>query len=218
MPINAKGATVSLKNGTGSFTVTPPRWGEYMVRVSDENSKAAASVRLYAYSMDRAGSGRGSGLMDRVTLELDKKNYKAGDTAKLTLRAPFKGKVLLTAQTYKQLWAKVVDLTETEKTIPVPVTPDMGPNAYLTVWLLRPVTENETGGEAWSAHRAIGVTSLALDPAPLGLKVSLEAPERAVPGKTVDISVDLKDPDGNPVSGEVALALVDEGILSLTGH
>lgn len=218
VPINAKGATVSLKNGTGSFTVTPPRWGEYMVRVSDENSKAAASVRLYAYSMDRAGSGRGSGLMDRVTLELDKKNYKAGDTAKLTLRAPFKGKVLLTAQTYKQLWAKVFDLTETEKTIPVPVTPDMGPNAYLTVWLLRPVTENETGGEAWSAHRAIGVTSLALDPAPLGLKVSLEAPERAVPGKTVDISVDLKDPDGNPVSGEVALALVDEGILSLTGH
>lgn len=216
IPVGMKDATVSLKNGTGTFTVTPPRWGEYLVRVSDENSTAATSIRLYAWSMDRASSGQGSGLMDRVTLELDKKNYKAGDTARLTIRAPFKGKALLTAQTSKQLWAKVFELDETEKTISLPVTADMGPNAYLVLWLLRPVAENETSGEMWSAHRALGITSLALDPSLHKLAVMLEAPEHATPGKPIDIAVTVKAPNGTPVSGDVALALVDEGILSLT--
>lgn len=218
LPVSSQTLSTPLKEGMTQFDMIPPAGGDYLVRVSDTRSGAAASRRFYASSQNGEGARTGSALMDRVFLELDKPHYRPGETATLTVRAPFTGEALLTAQTDRGLWTKAVTLAETESTLSIPVTADMGPNAYLILWLVRPVTSTEEGGAAWSAHRALGIASLSLSPLPKGLNVSLEAPEKALPGKPVSVAVALRDEKGNPIAGEVALALVDEGILSLTGY
>ena len=47
------------------------------------------------------------------------------------------------------------------------------------------------------------------------LQVGLEHPERSLPGRTIDVTVRLKDPDGKPMPGEVTLWLVDQAVLAL---
>jgi uncharacterized protein YfaS (alpha-2-macroglobulin family) len=49
------------------------------------------------------------------------------------------------------------------------------------------------------------------------VKVEAKLPERLKPSSKASIVVSLNDSQGKPISGRVSLALVDEGILSLTG-
>jgi len=37
----------------------------------------------------------------------------------------------------------------------------------------------------------------------------------AMPGRTVDVTIALKDPQGRPLAGEVTLWLVDQAVLAL---
>jgi uncharacterized protein YfaS (alpha-2-macroglobulin family) len=88
----------------------------------------------------------------------------------------------------------------------------MLPNAYCSAWVIRPVRE----GERWGAHRAYGVIPLLIDRSKNKLNVVLNAPDTVLPKSAVPVSVTLTDEVGQPVRGEVTLALVDEGLLSLT--
>jgi uncharacterized protein YfaS (alpha-2-macroglobulin family) len=45
--------------------------------------------------------------------------------------------------------------------------------------------------------------------------VSLQYPETARPGQTIDMTISLKDPQGKPLAGEVTLWLVDQAVLAL---
>src|SRR5690606_23060607 len=63
-----------------------------------------------------------------------------------------------------------------------------------------------------------GVAELAVQPAASGLQVTLELELSARPGTDVPVTVQVRDARGRPVSGEVALWAVDEGMLRLTGY
>ncbi|MBN1420106.1 MAG: hypothetical protein JXP34_15110, partial [Planctomycetes bacterium] len=65
--------------------------------------------------------------------------------------------------------------------------------------------------------RAIGATPLLVDPSQSALQVRVHVPEKARPGEPVEAQIFVAGPDGRPVEAEVSLALVDEGILALTG-
>jgi uncharacterized protein YfaS (alpha-2-macroglobulin family) len=47
------------------------------------------------------------------------------------------------------------------------------------------------------------------------VEVRLEYPEKTMPGKEVEVTIRLKDPDGNPLPGKVALWLVDRAVMAL---
>src|SRR5690606_1302099 len=132
-----------LVKGVGTFTFTPQDSGEYLVRFEEKESGSSASTRIEAWYP--FGEGKGSPLIDRILLSTDKDKYVPGETATIQIRSPFKGTLLFTVETDKQLSRKIVELESGEITIPVKVTEEMVPNAYCTAWILRPVAE--TGDE-----------------------------------------------------------------------
>ncbi len=203
---------VPLKDGVGTFTFTPKLRGEYSVTLAEAGSKAEAEAPVSVWSGVAGTEDGGSPLVDRVMLSWDKPRYATGETAVLKVRAPFTGRLLLVLEGEKELYRQVLPLKTAETTVRVPVLQGMSPSAYASAWVIRPVK----AGEVWGAHRAFGVIPLAVDHSASKLAVGIETPQKALPKTELPLSVTLKNADGKPVKGEVALMLVDEGLLSLT--
>jgi uncharacterized protein YfaS (alpha-2-macroglobulin family) len=201
---------VTVKDGVAEVAFKPERWGTYMVQVSDAKDNASASVRFYADDPGYAGGG--SQLLDRVEIELDKELYKVGDVAKVTLRSPFEGLLLFNVEGMSLIDRKIVKVSQAETVVEVPITGQMIPNAWCAAWLIRPVTEEET----WSAHRAVGIKRIKVDVGESRLTVGIGVPPKVEPAVKLPVTLTLTDTQGKPAKGEVALALVDDGILGLT--
>ncbi len=206
--------SVPLTDGAGVFTFTPPKRAEYRIRVFEPGSdaKTAMTTQLSVWSGLAASDDGGSPLIDRVMLSWDKQKYAVGETANLKVRSPFPGKLLIVLEGEKEVYRQVVPMKGAETTVRVPVLNSMLPNAYVSAWVIRPVRENET----WGAHRAFGVIPLTVDRSASKVGITLTAPEKTLPKGEMPVSLALKDASGKPVRGEVALAFVDEGLLSLT--
>ena len=56
---------------------------------------------------------------------------------------------------------------------------------------------------------------LEVEPTANRVEVVLKHPDVAMPGRTVDVTIMLKDPQGRPLAGEVTLWLVDQAVLAL---
>ncbi len=151
---------------------------------------------------------------DRIELQLDKKAYTPGETAKLLIKSPFKGKALVTVTQDRVITATVVNLSESTQQISLPVEASFAPNAYCSVTVIRPIVK----GEKWAAHRAFGVTPLMMEEKQHRLSVAAKLPDVIRPGEKVKISLSVEKDSKKVEDAELTVALVDEGILQLTGY
>ena len=207
-------SSVTLNKGTGNLSFTPQAEGNYVISLLDEESRTERQFTVRVWP-GLVGSAPGaSPLLDRVMLSWSKPRYVPGETAELTVRAPFAGKLLLVVESDREVMRRVETLDKPETVIRFPVTGEMGPNAYCAAWVIRAVKP----GEAWSAHRAFGLLPLMLDQAAARLTLALTAPEKALPKTDLPVKIRLTDNKGAPVKGEVTVALIDEGLLSLTNQ
>jgi len=196
----------------GTFAFTPPEWGSYRVVVSDPVSGSSTSVLFFV-----SGWGYAPWSMenpDRIDIELDKDVYRAGDVAQAVVKAPFSGKLLLTVEREKVHFSKLITLEGNTVTIPVQVKPEYLPNAYVTAILIR----SPESAEKFAPSRAYGTAPLKMSTDGKKLTVQADLPSESRPLKPLEISIHVADNSGKPASSaQVTVALVDEGILQLTG-
>lgn len=129
----------------------------------------------------------------------------------LTVRfdVPFRGRVLMTAETHETLTSRWLDVQ------PGPVewtyTPSaFTPNVYISALALKdPHIES---AEAFRPDRAFGVVSVPVEPTGFSVDVKLTTPKEIRPHSTLEVGVNAAGAGG----GWVTVAAVDEGILSLT--
>ncbi len=203
--------TCAVSNGRGEVAFTPPGVGEYVVRLADKASGASADLRFYC-----AGEGDVPWAMDkpaRIELVPDKKAYAPGDTARVLVKAPFPGTALLTVETDRIHHAQVLVMEKNTAEFAFPVTAALAPNAYCSATVVR-----KASGTPWVLHRAYGAAPLALDNAPRQLKVHVQSPDEARPGKPMRVALRVTDAAGAGRKAEVTLAAVDEGICQLTRY
>ena len=206
-PVQVKEEKVKSQDHPVSVGFTPVTYGQYSLEVEDPESGARAAVKFYA-----SGWGYAPWAMehpDRVTLELDQKSYLPGQTAKLLVKAPFSGKLILMVQTDRLLDYAEYELRENTATLTLPVREAYRPNAYLVATLLR----SFQSAERFAPLRAVGIAPLRLSSEPKRVEVKITAPEKIRPNTSLEVTVALT---GAP-AGQVTLAAVDEGILRLTG-
>ncbi len=201
--------------GKAEFPIKPANYGTYLVRCLADDGKVVASQRFDVWgSYGMPPSGEGAGRLDQIELTFDKPNgYEPGETAKLSIKAPFAGTLLLGVERSEQLSMRVVNMEAPAVQVEIPVTAQMSPNAVVTAWVYRPIEKAEKN---WFSHRAFGSANLRLSTTTRELNVEATLPERATPSQSVRIPLKVVDSKGNPVQGEFSVALIDEGILSLT--
>jgi len=161
-----------------------------------------------------------------ATLVPDGSEYVAGDTAEVLVVSPFpSGHGLLTVTRAGLEDTRVFELEDGAAVLDIEITDDMVPGVDLRVDLAGEAPRiGDDGTVADDAPPrpayAAGHLRLEVQPASRTLAVVAEAADQDLePGASTTVEVTVAAPDGSPVDGaEVAIAVVDEALLSLTGY
>ncbi len=155
----------------------------------------------------------------RIDLTPDKNSYGIGDTAKVLARTPVFGSALLTTERGGVRSTRSITIDQYETILDIPIEEGDAPNIFASLLIIR--GSGESPHIHTSADYRLGYCELKVDDPASHLTVNLDKGESEYyqPGEIVDISAQISDHLGNPISGsEVTLFAVDEGVLSLTGH
>jgi len=201
---------ISPAGPAGSFHITCPDWGSYRVIVTDGTSTSCTWLSLYA---SRGGDGPESLPMNqpqRVEIVTDKKKYVPGQTAKVVLRSPVSGTVLLTLETDRVIAHQIARIQQNTCEVDVPLPADLRGSAFLTAAVVRAVDPNQ---ESWQPHRGLGTIRVLMDHTPHRMPVTIDAPAKARPGESLSVTVDTGRPSDPNRPTLVHVWAVDEGIL-----
>ncbi|MCH9683160.1 MAG: hypothetical protein K0V04_17125 [Deltaproteobacteria bacterium] len=164
--------------------------------------------------------------MESVLLIPDREQYAAGQTAKISVSAPwFPAEGLVTVRRSGIVDEKVIHLDGPSTIVEIPIAEAMTPMISVQVDLVGTAPRRDDDGKADSSLPgrpgfARGVVTLKVPPRQRTLDLTL-TPEvgEIEPGGSTTIDVRVRDAAGNPVANaEVALVVVDEAVLSLTGY
>ncbi len=201
--------TVSAREAV-SCDLTPTENGSYEV-ITEIDGRRGGVSSLWAWGSDgerKAVPTRGR------TLDIiaDKGRYVPGETAKLLVQNPFPAATaIFTLEQGGLLSHQVLRLDEAAKVFEVPILPGHAPHVHATITLL-PI-----GGGDERTDWKIGAIRIpvAMDNVRLNAEVRSDKTTYE-PGEEVTVTIDVKD-GKQPVAGaEIALAVVDEGILRMT--
>lgn len=156
-----------------------------------------------------------------IRIEPDQLKYEGSDTARVVIPAPVGGaEALVTLRSGELLRARRISLSGTPK-IEIPLGGLAPPDAVITATLVGqdrvPVAPGE-GPRRYLPYHARGNCWLDIGRSRWEASIEVRPRETAVaPGDTLEVELVFTDPKGAPLAGEVALSVVDEAVLALTG-
>ncbi|MGO8762999.1 MAG: alpha-2-macroglobulin family protein [Desulfobaccales bacterium] len=159
-----------------------------------------------------------------LALSADQPAYKPGETARLTARprSPV-SRYLVTLEQEGVLKYQVITPKSEADSLPIPIQAEYAPNVYVSVLGLTPRGEfpvyaghydSQAPGFYWATlnlpvRHEIEALQVKISPAVKDL--------RAEPGDKITLDFTVQGPKGAPVEAEMAVAVVDEAVLALTG-
>lgn len=195
---------VTDQTGRVVFAQAFPRSGYWRITAAtlDERGlKAVGQGWIWVWRQGHAGESS----YRELGLELDRKGYKPGDTARLIVRNPAPGaSLLLTVEGREILDRRVVPLNGTVEVIDLPVTAGHAPAVFISAVVI-------SQGRFYTRTKNLRVDS---SPDKLELTVT---PDREVyaPGDRVRLSIDAAGADAKPRETELSLAVVDEALYAV---
>jgi alpha-2-macroglobulin len=200
--------TADAAAGTPAKIEAKVDWGRYRLEVSTGDGSGLISSTVFSagYYADEAADSP-----EVLDVALDKPSYKAGETARIKVATRMPGRALIAVMSSGLASTQEVDLPAGGGEVPIRVSDDWNPGAYVTVILYRPMDEKAKR----MPSRALGLRWLAIDQAPRMLNVRLDAPEKVKSGSTLTLPIKV----AGLSSGEAAnitVAATDIGILNLT--
>jgi uncharacterized protein YfaS (alpha-2-macroglobulin family) len=214
--------------------LVPPGEGgawRILVRVADDEGRDT-ETELRVWVAGGRVPPRRSLDQAEVTLVPDRREYGPGDVARVLVLAPFApAEGLLTLRRDGLVREERFSMTGASHTLEIPVEDAFTPNVHVRVDLVGQEAREEPaagpapqGGAPGAAPTrpafAGGELDLPVPPVTRTLEVEVAPRDRALPpggGTVVDLR--LLDAAGDPVAGaEVAVVIVDEAILALTGY
>ncbi|MCA9706689.1 MAG: hypothetical protein KDK70_12630 [Myxococcales bacterium] len=161
-----------------------------------------------------------------VLLIPDREHYEDGQTAVIAVSAPWApAEGLVTIRRSGLVEERTIHLSETSTTVEVPITDAMTPAVMVQVDLVGAAPRRGPDGKIdpklpkRPAH-AVGSVQLDVPPLRRTLSLALEPGQAKIePGGKTHVEVAVRDASGRPVAeAEVALVVVDEAVLALTGY
>ncbi|WP_165370433.1 alpha-2-macroglobulin family protein [Hymenobacter persicinus] len=191
-----------------TLNFTPASSGEYEVRVARPGAETYVASRFYAYGYgDTQSNAFEVNNEGEVTIEADKAKYQPGDVAKLLLKTPFAGRVLVTVERDKVLDHFYVTTDEKSARVSIPIRGNHVPNIYVTATAIREITDNRL-----PLTVARGFVPLTVEKPGTRLPIALKVPaqSRSQTWQTIEAST--------APGASVTFAVVDEGILQMKDY
>lgn len=184
-------------------------WGRHLIRVCDRDSGHCSGKEVYlGWSWSNQVNPDSA---TQLMLATDKTRYSVGDTAIIQIPELIQGKMLLSIETGSEvLQQKWLNLKPGATSFEVPITADMAPNVYINAMLLLPHSDRKSDAPI----RLYGITPLLVDNPKSHLTPVLDAPDSVRPSSTFEVTVS----EENNRDMSYTLAVVDEGLLGITGY
>lgn len=200
---------IALEGERAAEIETPPLdWGDYALILSVDGLDVASTQFWVGW---RGKTRDGVQAPDQVRVA-GPDSVSVGETAELTLQAPYAGLAEVVIATDKVIETLQIAVPEGGTTLSVPVTEDWGAGAYVMVSVYSP----RSASQQPLPRRAVGVSYVPVDMSERTYELSLQAPDVIEPNQPVTVGVQaVNGPAGE--TGWVTLAAVDEGVLLLTG-
>ncbi len=181
--------------------------GAYKLTMKDESSGHATQVFFTVYDGIEKIPGSQPYIID---LQSDKDTYKAGETVKLMLPDMEGAKALISIErgnrVIDQIW---YDLAKTNNIVSLPTNENWSPNVYIHVTIMQKYKQENND----LPLRLFGVKHIKMDGNISQLKPVASIPDQLESNKSYTFSI--SESEGRPM--EYTLAIVDEGLLNLTG-
>lgn len=191
----------------------PPVSGGYYRVTANVDGRTGGVRRLWVTGASEAGTDASPRSGDRLNLLPDKASYEPGDTAQILIENPWPAaSALVTLESDRLISHRVVDIKGRMATVAVPLQGQLAPFAHATVTLL------PQGKSAAVRAPLVGALRLpvTLKDARLAVSVTSDKGEYR-PRDTATLTVNVTREGAAQADVEVALAVVDEGVLRLTG-
>lgn len=198
---------INISGRDALLPFTPIQSGEYELRLMLPGSDTYISQKFYAYGL--GDTDYTSFEVDRegqVDITADKSEYNVGDKARLLFKTPFDGNLLVTIEQQNVLSYKYLKVTNKSTSLELPITSSHLPNVYISTTLFRSVST--TGMPLTVAH---GIVSVKVKDESTRLKVVINSASQSRSGVRQPVVIQTAP------EAEVTLAIVDEGILQITG-
>lgn len=183
--------------------------GQYRIEVKDIDKGIHSNVSFNA-GWNFADQSKPK--PDKVKVISDKKEYRLGEKAKLTITPPYDGELMVFTASNKLKLVHKGSISKSGVNIEIPVDAENFnyPGSYVYATVFRPGSKNHE-----VANRAIGLGWINLDSSVHKLDLDVKAPLHIRPKSTLDIQLSTKD---NEQSAFLQVLAVDEGVLSVTGY
>jgi uncharacterized protein YfaS (alpha-2-macroglobulin family) len=213
---------VTSADADQTVSLTAPASGSYRIRANlggaTSDATTSDSIIYVAGDEPYAWANQNQSGLD---VKLDKKTYKIGDTATALIESPYpRGQLYFAVVRRDVITSQILQVTGSAPRVSFRVTPDMLPNAAVEAVLIRqgaPLS-SLASGSLDSLARA-GFAPFETDVSAHHLKLGIRVGSGTIqPGQTQSVALTLLDANGKPASGELAVMVVNEAILQLTGY
>ncbi len=197
-------------NGTNTYIpFVPTTSGEYEVRISATNSiDSYVSRSFYAYGWGAtSGTSFEINKEGEIDIELNQDKFVVGEEAKILMKTPFAGRILLTIEKDKVYDYFFVDTDKKAASFTLPIKKEYLPNAYISATLIKPADNSSIPLTVAYGYKSLKVE----DPSSkIGIQIKVPQRIRAKTKQEIIVQTDKKQSDI-----EITIAAVDEGILLL---
>jgi uncharacterized protein YfaS (alpha-2-macroglobulin family) len=180
--------------------------GDFIISIRD-----ASDVELNRVRFSVAGEANLTRQLDRnaeLIISLDRKDYAAGDTIEIQIKAPYVGAGLITIErdrVYAHKWFKTTT-TASVQTIKLP--PGLEGNGYINVEFVRGLNSEEI----FMSPLSYGIAPFSISRKARTIEISLDATDMAKPGEPLSIGFKTDRPS------KIVVFAVDEGILQVAKY
>ncbi len=217
--VNGSGAEATLTgkavSGNGDisvqFTIPDDEWGRYLIYIKDLDSGHATGGTVYVdWPAYRGRSDRNDpDAPAMLSFSLDKRSYKAGETAIVYIPSAENGRALVSIENGSEVMSSEwVKTSGTDTPYKIRITDDMAPNFYVHITLVQPYRNSSNDLPV----RMYGVQPVMVENPDSHLNPVITMADKVHPEEPFTIKVSEKN--GKPMT--YTLAIVDEGLLDLT--
>jgi len=160
---------------------------------------------------------------DIVELIPDSSNYRPGEVARILVKSPYeRANALITVEREFVLHSEIREIIGSSSQIEIPIRSEHLPNVYVSVLLVQGRTTPKVVDNTQDLGKPsfkIGYAKLNVDPSEKRLAIDiLELEKTYKPGEEVSVDFLVKDGEGNGTKANLAVAVVDVGVLNLIGY
>lgn len=210
-PVFTEKITTS-SNGEGQvkFNIPKKEWGRYLIRASAPTGHGTGRILLVDWPWDygmKEGGGSGATVLALTT---DKEKYAPGENIQVSFPAPEGARAIVTMENASGVIDRFrVDTKSPTTMVNIKATPGMAPNIYVYISVIQPHAQTSNDMPV----RLYGVVPVMVEDPATRLQPVITMADEVRSERTFEVKVS----EASKKAMSYTLAVVDEGLLDLTG-